>query len=446
MAKEEKQKKQLNQEEFRQFLVKVATKVENVGLGDIFSGKAFRDLKSDNPLIKSYYFLGDGFINKILNDETDYEFSDEDKKLLIEVGAFGDPNLQSGFRLNYKDPKIANLVEENAKKLTEAKPNMSDAEYEVFRANLRKDLVADVLKAKVTSRVFEGKAPQLDVAERDKTKPFENFLVKELQMQSGLGFNPYVPDYAGGVVGTEYYPAKDQERFTVIPEYTGEYGTEPERRIDRLKSFFPDKESGFLQGPEGVFYNPQTEQFLRQKDVYGPPPKLQGYQYDPRLRGILAEAVNPFYASQFNKGGKTMNIKEQTKNVAAQGRFGDSMLLHVNPAEVKGLAQAMPITINPQTGQPEAFLPFLAPIFGSLAGSTLLAGTGGLLAGKTALASAIGSGLAQYAVTGDLKKGLLAGLTGYGIGKALNIAGAQPATTEAIESGIQGATDTATQI
>ena len=80
-----------------------------------------------------------------------------------------------------------------------------------------------------------------------------------------------------------------------------------------------------------------------------------------------------------------MDIKQQTKNVASQGRYGDSMLLHVNPAEVKGLAQAVPITINPQTGQPEAFLPFLAPVLGSLAGSTLLAGTGGLLAGKTLL-------------------------------------------------------------
>jgi hypothetical protein len=44
------------------------------------------------------------------------------------------------------------------------------------------------------------------------------------------------------------------------------------------------------------------------------------------------------------------------------------MLLHVNPAEVKGLAQAMPITVNPETGQPEAFLPFLAPLLGSMAG------------------------------------------------------------------------------
>ena len=130
-----------------------------------------------------------------------------------------------------------------------------------------------------------------------------------------------------------------------------------------------------------------------------------------------------------------MDIKQQTKNVAAQGRYGDSMLLHVNPAEVKGLASAMPITINPETGQPEAFLPFLAPIAGSLIGGSLLGGTLGTLG-----ASALGSGLAQYAATGDLKKGLLAGLTGYGLGTALQgAAGAAGASAAS-----QAATDVAT--
>ena len=123
-----------------------------------------------------------------------------------------------------------------------------------------------------------------------------------------------------------------------------------------------------------------------------------------------------------------MNLEQQAKNVAAQGRYGDSMLLHVNPAEVKGLAQAMPnmITVNPRTGQPEAFLPMLAPLLGSLAGSAL-AGTTLIpaLAGKTLLASSIGSALAQTAATGDIKKGLLAGLTGYGFGKVLQGAGAE---------------------
>ena len=147
------------------------------------------------------------------------------------------------------------------------------------------------------------------------------------------------------------------------------------------------------------------------------------------------------------------NIQEQTKNVAAQGRYGDSMLLHVNPAEVKGLAQAMPITINPETGQPEAFLPFLAPIAGSLLGSSLLTGAGaGALGGligagglSSLAAGAIGSGLAQTAVTGDLKKGMMAGLTGYGIGSALQGAGAAAATADATTAATQTATDAATQ-
>jgi hypothetical protein len=107
-----------------------------------------------------------------------------------------------------------------------------------------------------------------------------------------------------------------------------------------------------------------------------------------------------------------MDIKQQTQNVANQGRYGDSMLLHVNPAEVKGLAQAMPITVNPETGQPEAFLPFLAPLLGSMAGTALFGGS--------ALAAGIGAGLATYAQTGGSgSKALLSGLTaGFGTNAA----------------------------
>ena len=125
-----------------------------------------------------------------------------------------------------------------------------------------------------------------------------------------------------------------------------------------------------------------------------------------------------------------MDIKQQTQNVANQGRYGDSMLLHVNPAEVKGLAQAMPITVNPQTGQPEAFLPFLAPVLGSMAGSAFLTGVGGL---SSALASGIGAGLATYAQTGGSgSKALMSALTGYGGAKAAELAGATAASDAAI--------------
>lgn len=105
--------------------------------------------------------------------------------------------------------------------------------------------------------------------------------------------------------------------------------------------------------------------------------------------------------------------------LADQGRYGDSMLVHMNPAEVQGLASLSPtgsLTVNPQTGQPEAFLGMILGALGSLGAGT--GALGGVLAGLSpALAGAIGSGLGTFVETGDLKKGLLGGLTGYGIGK-----------------------------
>jgi hypothetical protein len=144
--------------------------------------------------------------------------------------------------------------------------------------------------------------------------------------------------------------------------------------------------------------------------------------------------------------GGNMSIQQQTQNVANQGRYGDSMLLHVNPAEVKGLAQAMPITVNPETGQPEAFLPFLAPLLGSM-GMTALAGTGigatlGLSGLSAGMLAGLGAGLGTYAQTGGSgSKALLSGLTaGFGT-SAMNTAApaatasaAIPATTPIVGS------------
>ena len=112
--------------------------------------------------------------------------------------------------------------------------------------------------------------------------------------------------------------------------------------------------------------------------------------------------------------------------MATHGRYGDSMLVHMNPVEVQGLASLSPtgsLTTNPVTGQPEAFLPFLAPLLGSALGSTFLTGSalGGLIGGaglSSVAAGAIGSGLATTALTGDIKEGIMSGITGFGLGKA----------------------------
>ena len=55
-------------------------------------------------------------------------------------------------------------------------------------------------------------------------------------------------------------------------------------------------------------------------------------------------------------------MKGQAEKLAKQGRYGDSMLVHMNPAEVDILRKTSPIgdlTTNPQTGQPEAFAQFI---------------------------------------------------------------------------------------
>ena len=113
-------------------------------------------------------------------------------------------------------------------------------------------------------------------------------------------------------------------------------------------------------------------------------------------------------------------LKHVADQLSKHGRYGDTMLVHMNPIEVAGIASLVPggkLTINPVTGQPEAFL-FLAPLIGSMLGSA--AAGAGMLGGLGTLAgSAIGSGLATTLATGDLEQGLISGITGFGLGSAL---------------------------
>jgi hypothetical protein len=126
----------------------------------------------------------------------------------------------------------------------------------------------------------------------------------------------------------------------------------------------------------------------------------------------------------------------------------------MNPIEVQMLSRLSPtgqLTRNPATGQPEAFLPFLAPLLGSFLGSSLLPTVIPALAGKAALAGAIGSGLATTAVTGDLEQGIMSGITGFGIGSALGgLDKLATPVTEVAQAGTQAATqaaaDTTTQL
>lgn len=109
----------------------------------------------------------------------------------------------------------------------------------------------------------------------------------------------------------------------------------------------------------------------------------------------------------------------QAQNLASMGRGRDSMLMHVTPSEVQGLAAlaqatGRTMTTNPQTGLPEAG--WFEDLLPSIAALGLTAATGGaaspLMAGLKAGAIAGGVSYAQH---GDLERALGQGLMSGGM-------------------------------
>lgn len=104
------------------------------------------------------------------------------------------------------------------------------------------------------------------------------------------------------------------------------------------------------------------------------------------------------------------------EHLASKGRNGDTMLVHMNPIEVAWLNEQTPggLTINPDTGQPEAFA-FLLPLLAGAAGPGLMGAMGISGLGAT-LGTAGLTALADYAVNKDPQKALGSGLLSFGLG------------------------------
>lgn len=140
------------------------------------------------------------------------------------------------------------------------------------------------------------------------------------------------------------------------------------------------------------------------------PPKL-GPQVPGHTGGLPAQ------------GGLSVLANPMAEELRSKGRGEDTMLVHMTPAEVnslQGLAMATggSLTINPETGLPEAgWLGKLLP--------TILGGIGmafGIPPIWMGAAGAVGGTIA----TGDLGKGLAMGLQAYGgasLGGALGVGG-----------------------
>ena len=129
-------------------------------------------------------------------------------------------------------------------------------------------------------------------------------------------------------------------------------------------------------------------------------------------------------------------MNQSAQGLASLGRNGDTMLMHVNPDELRGLqglamAQGGSLTINPDTGLPEAFkiknlfkaaLPiaagFMFPDFG-------IKFMGGMFGKGVAAGALAGAGISALSGENPLLGALTGGLGGYGgaglAGSAANV-------------------------
>lgn len=195
---------------------------------------------------------------------------------------------------------------------------------------------------------------------------------------------------------------------------------EPNARIMELAKANPDVFNAASQRYQNYFANTYPGTLEYQSVLSGPMqfsnagvkyPEIKDtasmYTLDPRTNQLVK---NPNYKLPIRKAdGGLMSL---AGHMASKGRGPDSMLIHMSPREVQGLqALAMKhggsLTINPETGLPEAgFLDKLLPtIIG--AGLTFFGGV------PPNVAAMIVGGI-QTARTGDIGKGISAGLGAYG--------------------------------
>jgi len=110
-----------------------------------------------------------------------------------------------------------------------------------------------------------------------------------------------------------------------------------------------------------------------------------------------------------------MSLQHAAKHLAAHGRGPDTELIHMTKGEIASLqelarANGGSLTVNPHTGLQEAG--FLSSILPMAVGAGLM-----MIPGMQPLGAAAITGGLQYARTGSLSKGLMAGLGAYGGGQ-----------------------------
>ena len=141
-----------------------------------------------------------------------------------------------------------------------------------------------------------------------------------------------------------------------------------------------------------------------------------------------------------------MSLHALANHLQEAGRGQDKVLVHMTPKEVSGLqslamAHGGSLTVNPQTGLPEAgFLSSILPMIAGFALNAFLPGVGTAVGSALGgLSGAAGTGILVGGVTGlakgSLKDGIMAGLGAYGgagLSEGLMTAGAPANVTPSV--------------
>ena len=285
-------------------------------------------------------------------------------------------------------------------------------------------------------------------------KDMDYFTANALALSEGADRFMYNDEYAA--VDPGLLSNYDYSRLGTKP-----YSDSMERdKIREATIGMPTHYTQTVDSPEVAMKKAQgfTMGYSGQYNVPGTPPV-------ERYRQLAAQGVdldNPYtrMLHGFKHGGQ---IADTAQGLASFGRYGDNILVHMNPEELSGLASLGQITYNPVTGLPEAFslgkifkgLRKLAPIvlavaapyaLGAAMGTLSAAGTG-LSALQFGLATGVGSFVGNKiagAKTSDaLKSGLLSGAIG-GIGQGIstgNWAGSAAAKAAPVTTPISTGTD-----
>lgn len=151
---------------------------------------------------------------------------------------------------------------------------------------------------------------------------------------------------------------------------------------------------------------------------------------------VLMSALVVLYKLQEQPAPQELALRRgglaRMRTLASRGRFGDTMLAHINPEEAALLkARGGAGTLNPDTGLPQYFslkklfkavlpiaLNFVFPTLGTAIGSTLL-GAGASATAAAAVGQAVIGGVTAGLTGGNVLQGAVLGGLGGGLGEVV---------------------------